>query len=200
MVDNNLVFVYLPHKRQAFCTATNLAAKNYPTRLSQKLYTVLGRWVWNVYQDLLLPLDDCLSSRAVATLLTRFDKKRRTRWSEAAQNIVFFYTSAERHGASLTTSLAGHDTPPSIIAAFQLTPFQHSYSKSGNTKVLSANHIDSYQKKCQTVGGHQQQHQSMLLVILRQQSLQPLSKIQSRVKLRDLTLYVRGWSPLLELP
>ena len=90
----------------------------------------------------------------------------------------------EQNRALFTSSLAGQDTSL-IIVRFQLTLSQHSSSKSGNTRELIASLLNSYQKKGQTVGGHQQQHQSILLVILRQHSLQPPSKIQSQIKFQN---------------
>ena len=46
--------------------------------------------------------------------------------------ISTFYTQAKKHGALLTTSLAGQDSPP-IIVPFQLTSSQLSFSEMENT-------------------------------------------------------------------
>ena len=56
--------------------------------------------------------------------------------------------------------------------------------------------LDSYEKRCQTIGGHQQLHQTIFLVILRQQSLQPPSKTQSLVKLRNQPDSMSGFDHL----
>ena len=98
--------------------------------------------------------------------------------SQKRSKTLTFHTPAERHGALQIISLAGQDIPANVR--------NDSCSETKNTKVLITSLLDSYQKECQTVKGHQQQHQSILLVVSRQQSLQPTSKIQSRVKLRDL--------------
>ena len=91
---------------QDFCNTINEAAKRSIPRGCRKNYTPC----WDaecetLYQAFLHSVDDHHSSRTATALLTRLDKKRRNRWSEAVRNIDFSHSS--RKAWSIVNNLTG---------------------------------------------------------------------------------------------
>ena len=79
---------------QNFCNAISTAAKKYIPRGRRNDHTTC----WdaeceNLYQMFLQSPEGSDSSRAASALLSRLDRKRRDRWSEAVQTIDFSHSS-----------------------------------------------------------------------------------------------------------
>ena len=91
---------------QNFCNAISTAAKKYIPRGRRNDH--IPCWdaeCENLYQMFLQSPEECDSSRAASALLSRLDRKRRDRWSEAVQTIDFSHSS--RKAWSILNNLPG---------------------------------------------------------------------------------------------
>ena len=91
---------------QDFCNIISKAAKKSIPRGRRNNY--IPCWdaeCEDLYQTFLQSSDEDQSSRAATALLSRLDKKRRDRWSEAVQNIDFSHSS--RKAWSIINNLTG---------------------------------------------------------------------------------------------
>ena len=75
---------------QCFCNAISTAAKKcIPRGRQNNCITCWDAECENLYQTFLQYLEGHESRRAATALLTKLDRKRRDRWSEAVQNVNF---------------------------------------------------------------------------------------------------------------
>ena len=138
---------------QDFCNAISTAAKKYIPRGRRNDH--IPCWdakCENLYQMFLQSPEGSDSSRAASALLSRLDRKRRDRWSEAVQTIDFSHSS--RKAWSILNNLTGRSRRSS-------QPMQsHQYwSIAANTRILIASHPGLCLKKCLIFGRPLQQVQ-----------------------------------------
>ena len=148
-------------------------------RAKREIKTFCNPWViTNLVEPQQLYLPDLTRS-------AEFDGGRRSR-------TLTFHAPAKKYGALLRTSLAGQDTlppphyclvPTNAIAAQLLGNGKYEGANLKSTRLVSKEVLDRLRTPRAI---------SIFWVILRQQNLQPLSKIQSQVKLWDRTHFV--WS------
>ena len=86
-------------------TIKKAAKKDYPTRVSKYLHSVLGCRVEFLYKTFLQSPQGDDSSLAATALLSKLDRKRRDRWSEAVRSIDFSHSS--RKAWSILNNLTG---------------------------------------------------------------------------------------------
>ena len=97
------------------------------------------------------------SSLSATTLLSKLDRKRRNRWSEAVRSIDFSHSS--RKALSIFNNLTGRSRPSPRHCPVSADTMHLSWLEMGNTRLLIASHLDLSLKKCLTFGGPQHQTQ-----------------------------------------
>ena len=143
---------------QDFCNAISTAAKKYIPRGRRNDH--IPCWdaeFENLYQMFLQSPEGSDSSRAASALLSRLDRKRRDRWSEAFQTIDFSHSS--RKAWSILNNLTGRSRSSLGIVQFQPMPSHQYWSITANTRILIASHPGLCLKKCLIFGGPLQQVQ-----------------------------------------
>ena len=141
---------------QDFCNTIKKAAKKTIPRGYRNNY--VPRWqaeCESLYKTFLQsPQGDDLSLAATA-LLAKLDKKRRDRWYEAVRSIDFLYSS--RKAWSILNNRTGRSRHVTI--PFQPKLLHLNWLEMGDTRLLTASHLDLSLKKCLTFGGPQHQTQ-----------------------------------------
>ena len=141
-----------------FCNAISTAAKKYiPRGRRNDHIPCRDAECENLYQMFLQSPEGSDSSRAASTLLSRLDRKRRDRWSEAVQTIDFSQSS---HKAwSILNNLTGRSRRSLGTVLFQPMPSHQYWSVMANTRILITSHPGLCLKKCLISGGPLQQVQ-----------------------------------------
>ena len=144
---------------QDFCNTIKKAAKKTIPRGYRNNYVPC----WDaecesLYKTFLQSPQGDDSNLAATALLAKLDRKRRDRWSKAVRSIDFSHSSRKAWSTLSNQLLVGHDTFL-VTAPFQPMLLHLSWSEMGNTRLLTASHLDLSFKKCLTFGGPQHQTQ-----------------------------------------
>ena len=139
---------------QDFCNIIKKAAKKTISHRYQNNYILC----WDaecesLYKTFLQSSQGDHSSLAATALLAQLDRKRRDRWSKAVWSNDLSHSSQKAWSI-----LVGHDTLL-VTVSFQPMLLNLSWLEMGNTRLLTASHLDLSLKKCLTFGGPQHQTQ-----------------------------------------
>ena len=143
---------------QDFCNAISTAAKKYIPRGRRNDH--IPCWdaeCENLYQMFLQSPEGSDSSRAASALLSRLDRKRRDRWSDAVQTIDFSHSS--RKAWSILNNLTGRSRRSPRHCAVSANAIASVLVITANTRILIASHPGLCLKKCLIFGGLLQQVQ-----------------------------------------
>ena len=97
------------------------------------------------------------SSLAATALLAKLDRNRRDQWSEAVRSIDFSHSS--RKAWNILNNLTGRSRHSPRHCPVSTMLLHLSWLEMGNTRLLTASHLDLSFKKCLTFGGPQHQTQ-----------------------------------------
>ena len=145
----NITLIYLMWMRLTRTSVTPL--RKQPKRLSH------AGECESLYKTFLQSPQGDDSSLAATALLAKFDRKRRDRWSEAVRSIDFSHSS--RKAWSILNNLTGRSRHSPRHCPVSADAMHLSWLEMGNTRLLTASHLDLSIKKCLTFGRPQHQTQ-----------------------------------------
>ena len=106
---------------------------------------------------LLATITFLFASLAATALLAKLDRKQRDQWSEAVRSIEFSHSS--RKPWSILNNLTGRSRHSPRHCPVSANAIASQLVEMGNTRLLTASHLDLSLKKCLTFGGPQYQTQ-----------------------------------------
>ena len=187
---------------QDFCHAISTAAQKYIPRGRRNNH--IPCWdaeCENLYQMFLQSPEGSDSSRAASALLSRLDRKRRDRWSEAVQTIDFSHSS--RKAWSILNNLTGRSRRSPrhcAVSANAIASVLVNNSKYEDIDRKSSRLVSQEVSDLWSVWGPLQQVQWMSVEALLSQNSQPPSNIWNQEKLQAQTLSALSFCSMLELP